>query len=112
MLQIAYLRFHVHSWILRRDPVIGFLAVRQRRWSVHAVEHSLLDEQQQASGRHDHGEREHGRQQGRAAAAAVVRGARAHRGTEAQHRGAARAARPTLRVQSRHGRKKLALTLS
>lgn len=71
---------------------------------MHAVEQSLLDEQQQASGCHDHGEREHGGQQGRAVAAAV-RGARAHCGTEAQHRGAARAARaarPALRVPSGH----------
>ena len=69
--------------------VVGplFAAAAPGRRSLHGAQHSFLDHEQQAGGRHDHGERQHGGQHGGAAAQrAAERGAAA--------RGAAGAARP------------------
>lgn len=94
---LSYLRLHVHSCVAIPHSVLHFLPVGSWRRSLHAVQHSLLYHEQQASGCHDHGERQHRRNDGGVSA----RGGCTHGRSEVDQ-GSARSFNPVLLLARRH----------
>lgn len=95
--KLYYLRLHVHSCVATPHSVLRFLPVGSWRRSLHAVQHSLLYHEQQASGCHDHGERQHRRHDGGVSS----HGGRAHGWSEVDQ-GSARSFNPVLLLARRH----------
>lgn len=95
--RLHYLRLHVHSCVATPHSVLRFLPVGSWRRSLHAVQHSLLYHEQQATGCHDHGERQHRRHDGGVSS----HGGRAHGRSEVDQ-GSARSFNPVLLLARRH----------
>jgi len=95
--RLHYLRLHVHSCVATPHSVLHFLPVGSWRRSLHAVQHSFLYHEQQASGCHDHGERQHRRHDSRVSS----HGGRAHGRSEVDQ-GSARSFNLVLLLARRH----------